>query len=375
MEAILRLQINVLCLAVIAILWLSGDRRVTSKSGADQGLFRALLLSTAAMLASDGIEWYFDGKAGSLSRAIVLLSGALYNGVHTIPLAFFVLYADFQIFRDDARFKLVSRPLMVIAALVALAAAISPFTGILFYANQANRYARGPWFPAFAFVQFGLIAFVLGDVIVNRKRLGRRLFITLLAYPIPMLVAAIVQALAFGLILIWPTTTLFLVVAASNIEKRRSKTDYLTGTANRRSLDEELERRIALRKSGRALFGMLIDIDAFKAINDRFGHDAGDRALEDVARVLTSSVRVEDCVARMGGDEFVVLVDSRGPGAMEELVRRIECAVDNQNASNRRPYAISLSIGRAQYEGSEGAAGFLARLDADMYSRKKSTRG
>jgi diguanylate cyclase (GGDEF)-like protein len=274
--------------------------------------------------------------------------------------------------RDARRLAL---PLAAIAAIVAFGAVLSLFTGILFTADGSNRYARGPWFPAFAVTQFGLVAFVLGHVLFNAKRVSRRVLIALLAYPLPMLVGAIFQMLFYGLVLIWPTMTLFLVVAASNIENRRAKTDYLTGTANRRSLDEELERRIGLCKSGRTLCGILIDIDYFKSINDRFGHEAGDRALEDVAAILKSSVRADDHVARMGGDEFVILVDFQEKVAMEDLVRRIERSIENQNDSRRRPYRLSLSMGRCLYDRAEGAADFLSRLDADMYARKKAKRG
>lgn len=376
MEAILRLQIYVFCLLVIVILWLSGDRRKTARKADDAGLFNGLLLSTAAMLLVDCVLWFFDGKAGALSRGIVLVCGVLYSLIHTIPVACFVLYSDFQIFRDAARFRKIARPLVAIAVLVGLAALATPFTGMLFTVDGSNRYVRGPWLPAFLAAQFGLVGFFLWDLLTHAKRINKRLFLTLLAYPVPLLAAGIVQLFYYGLVLFWPTTTLFLIVAASNIENHRAKTDYLTGTANRRSLDEELERRIAQVKSGRALFGILIDIDDFKAINDIHGHEAGDRALEDVARILKASVRVEDHVARMGGDEFVILVDFKESGAMEDLARRIERAIRAQNELRSRPYRLSLSIGRALYDRSSGddAPGFLFRLDADMYSRKKEAR-
>jgi GGDEF domain-containing protein len=77
----------------------------------------------------------------------------------------------------------------------------------------------------------------------------------------------------------------------------------------------------------------------------------------------------------MGGDEFVVLVDFEEPLAMEDLVRRIEAALDALNASRRRSYQISLSIGRSMYAKDSGkAAGFLARLDSDMYARKREKK-
>jgi diguanylate cyclase (GGDEF)-like protein len=328
------------------------------------------------MLFLDSISWLFDGKPGNSSQYFVYLANTLYYIVHTIPIAFFLLYCDFQIFRDEKRFPRFIPPLVVIEALVTVLAILSPFTGILFFVDKADHYVRGPWFPGFAVVQFGLVGFILGHVVRNRKRVNRRVFVSLLAYPLPMLVAAILQMLFFGLLLIWPTMTLFLIVAAFNLENRRAKTDYLTGTANRRSLDEELERRIELGKLGNTLYGLLLDIDDFKRINDRFGHEAGDRALEDVANILLSSVRVEDHVARMGGDEFVVLIEFKEPIGMEELVHRIESAVENLNGTNQRPYRLSLSIGRSVYRQGEGATAseFLAVLDSDMYARKNNRK-
>jgi diguanylate cyclase (GGDEF)-like protein len=191
-----------------------------------------------------------------------------------------------------------------------------------------------------------------------------------------MLAGAILQMFVFGLVLIWPAMTLFLVAAHSNIENRRARTDYLTGTANRRSLDEELERRLAAGRPGRTLSGLLVDLDDFKEINDSHGHEAGDRALEDIASILLSSVRVEDMVARMGGDEFVVLVDLGEQATLEELVLRIEQAVERHNESKLRPYRLSLSIGRVSRGRVPGetAQEFLALLDADMYSRKRARK-
>jgi diguanylate cyclase (GGDEF)-like protein len=374
METALRLQLYFFCLFVIVILWFTGDRRKASRQDPDSRLYRALLIATAFMISADLVSWLFDGKPGSLARDAILAANCLYYVGHTIPIALFILYSDFQVFEDEKRFLKIAIPLAFIEAVVAILAVLSPFNGILFSVDEANHYIRGPWFPAFAVSQYGLMALMFGHVIYNRKRMNRKVLVSLLAYPLPMLVAAVLQMLFLGLSLIWPTTTLFLVVAAFNLENRRSKTDYLTGVANRRSLDEEIELRIATGKSGGGLCGLLLDVDDFKNINDRFGHEAGDRALEDVANILLSSVRVNDCVARMGGDEFVVLVDFREGPAMEELVHRIELAVENHNATNRRPYQLSLSIGRLRYDDREGqtAAEFLSSLDSDMYARKRA---
>jgi diguanylate cyclase (GGDEF)-like protein len=374
MENALRLQTTFLSLCIIAILWFTGDRRRSTRNEPDSRLYRLLLASTAFMLVVDSLCWSFDGVAGELSRSLVFTGIFLYYLAHTIPVALFALYSDYQVFKDETRFRKFIPPLALIEILVAALDVLSLFNGLLFTVDEASHYVRGPWFPVFAVFQYGIVAFVLVQVIRHRKMANKRVFVSLLAYPIPLLVAALFQLLFLGLTLIWPATALFLIVAAFNLENRRSKTDYLTGVANRRSLDEELERRIASGGTGGRFCGLLLDLDDFKAINDRFGHEAGDMALEDVANILLSSVRVNDCVARMGGDEFVVLAELSGEGEAEDMVRRIELAVENHNASSNRPYQLSLSIGRLGYDRTAGvgAAAFLSRLDADMYSRKKS---
>ena len=374
MENALRLQTICFSLCVIVILWFTGDRRRSSKKEPDSRLYRFLLLSTAFILVVDSLSWTFDGLAGELNRGAVFACNFLYYLVHTVPVALFVLYSDYQIFKDEKRFRKFVPPLALIEIFVAALAVLSLFDGALFTVDEASRYVRGPWFPVFAVSQYGIIVYVLFHVIRHRRKANRRVFVSLLAYPLPLLIAALIQMRFVGLTLIWPATTLFLVIAAFNLENRRSKTDYLTGVANRRSLDEELERRIASGGTAGKLCGLLLDVDDFKAINDRFSHEAGDMALEDVANILLSSVRLDDYVARMGGDEFVVLAQLRGELEAEDLVRRIELAIENPTASNNRPYQLSLSIGRLGYDRGKGAgaADFLARLDADMYSRKKA---
>lgn len=93
------------------------------------------------------------------------------------------------------------------------------------------------------------------------------------------------------------------------IEHRLARTDALTGALNARALRDACERLLLLaRRGGRPVVLAYIDIDHFKAINDKFGHGEGDRVLQSVVQVLTRCVRVSDVVGRIGGDEFAVFL-------------------------------------------------------------------
>jgi diguanylate cyclase (GGDEF)-like protein len=373
MEAILQMQLYGMCLAVLAIMWLSGDRCRTASRDVDTRLFRAMLLSTALMISTNALSILANGRPGPGPRAILIAANCLYYFFHAFPLPLAILYADYQLFRDPRRLARYIRALLAVVAGIAVLAFLSPWLGLAFRIDAQNRYLRGYWFMPFAASQFLLSLYLVCHIVRNRKKVNRRVFLVLAAYPVPMILAAAIQTAFYGITLLWPMMTLFLVTVAFNLENRRSKTDYLTGVANRRSLDEELEQRIDANRSGRFLYGLLIDIDAFKTINDRFGHEAGDRALEDLSNVLQSAVRVEDFVARLGGDEFVVLADSAEPMDIEGFVRRIDQSVAGLNEDGRRPYRICLSIGRCARDKDAPGGGreYLAALDADMYRRKQ----
>jgi diguanylate cyclase (GGDEF)-like protein len=377
METILRVQINAFCVILLVIVLFSTEKRryrKEDKGRLDLIIYRLLVISTIALLVLDGTSWLLDGLSGSFVRIGLFTANSLYYLMHGLPTALYFVYADYQIYRDRGRCRRMSLPLGILVALIGVAALSSPWTGLLFTINDANRYVRGVAFPAFAVLMFGMTGLSLLLVLLGRKKTSRRTFWTLLAYPLPVLVAALAQDLFYGLVLVWPMTTIFLVTAALNMHRLQGATDHLTGMANRRSLDEELERLIA-NAHQRGFGGMLIDIDRFKSINDSFGHEMGDRALEDAAEIFKSAVRKDDFAARYGGDEFVLLLPMASSEQLQRVVSRVRDLTAAHNNNRGRPYSLSFSLGAAVYDPSLGetAQQFLARLDDAMY-RDKTTK-
>ncbi len=144
--------------------------------------------------------------------------------------------------------------------------------------------------------------------------------------------------------------------------------DSLTGLANRFAFDEALAR---LDERGPHPVGVLmVDLDELKRINDEQGHAAGDTMLRRVAEVLKATFRADDVVARIGGDEFVVLTSGRDAEAVEALAVRLFDAVQQHNRElDATP--IRLSLGVAIAESGMSIAAALQDADARMYSMKR----
>ena len=155
-------------------------------------------------------------------------------------------------------------------------------------------------------------------------------------------------------------------------------TDPLTGLFNRRyvnaQLDVILDRN---RKDGDAVTVMMLDLDRFKEVNDRFGHVAGDMVLREFARRLEANVRGVDVVARIGGEEFMVVMPEAGPRSAAVIAERIRLATEaapfpiGETGETRM---VTVSIGYAVHRPRESVLELIKRADAALYASKNAGR-
>ncbi|MCD9199667.1 GGDEF domain-containing protein [Aeromicrobium wangtongii] len=142
---------------------------------------------------------------------------------------------------------------------------------------------------------------------------------------------------------------------------RQIRSDPLTGAFNRIGLSSQLNRELSrAARAGTPLTVAAIDLDGFKAINDRFGHPAGDRTLVDLVARLHQSLRPSDVIARIGGDEFVILLPETSPTAAATIMERL-----------RGKSITAWTWGLATAEPSDTQETLLGRADRDLYERKR----
>jgi diguanylate cyclase (GGDEF)-like protein len=152
-----------------------------------------------------------------------------------------------------------------------------------------------------------------------------------------------------------------------------SLTDELTGLYNRRRffvlIDQYL--KVAIRTKKRLLF-LFIDMDDLKWINDHYGHNEGDQALIDLAKILKKTFRESDIIARIGGDEFGVLAESTDEHG-EIIIDRLYENLKGYNAKESRRYTLSISVGTAHFDPEYPISidELLSKADALMYAQKR----
>jgi len=154
-------------------------------------------------------------------------------------------------------------------------------------------------------------------------------------------------------------------------------TDDLTGLLNRRGFftlaDQQC--KLATRKK-RTMALVYIDVDGLKRINDELGHEAGDQALEDTAKIFKKTFRESDVIARIGGDEFAVLLtELSDPSAVNIIINHLQENIKKQNEQATRNYELSVTTGIALYDPEHSCSidKLLNQADKSMYENKKKS--
>lgn len=189
------------------------------------------------------------------------------------------------------------------------------------------------------------------------------------ATPVNLVILALFMT--FGLLL---HLCLGLAVALRLVGKLQvlSRLDSLTGLPNRRAADEMLAELLQLQAPAGLL---LADVDHFKRVNDEHGHLIGDRALVHLAALLRAELRAADMVARIGGEELLVLTPHTEPAAALELAERLRSRVAGQPLRiGSHSLRLTISIGVAPRRAGDSAESWLARADVAMYTAKREGR-
>jgi diguanylate cyclase (GGDEF)-like protein len=192
-----------------------------------------------------------------------------------------------------------------------------------------------------------------------------------------LLVAAAVLA-ALALVLLWRIRRLSQALEHAHEESRRNRRladlDALTGLHNRRYFHETLAREVArAQRYNRRLALIIIDLDDFKAINDRIGHLSGDAVLAETAERVRAVVRSADIACRVGGDEFAVVLPESTTADGDQLYQRLRSAVSSKPVGQAG--RLTASAGMAELLPDDDPTTFFERADEALYRAKRLGKG
>lgn len=367
----LYLELNCFAIAILFVIALNMRRHGDSYSF-DQKLFLMLLSVCTLLLALDSWMRILDSKSGEYVTLLYTLTIVPYNILNPIICLIWYYYVDYYVYGDKARITKILLPILLPIAINTVLSVASIFSNIYFIFDENNLYARGRFIYILLGICLYMIMYTSVFLIKNRQKITKKEFFYLLFFAIPPSLGGIIQAIVSGINAIWIAATLSIFIIFINIQKEQLRTDYLTGVNNRRYLDSFLHTIIRNKGCG-LIAGIMIDIDAFKIINDTHGHSQGDEALKYTAQLLRNTFRRTDFIARYGGDEFVVIMEINVQSELTEMVQKLKENVSQFNMKKLAPYEINLSIGYDCYvkESKISTDEFLKGIDHLMYLNKQ----
>lgn len=375
MDVVVRLQIYILSFLILLVIYV---QLVTAgaKSLLQNRLFKLLILSTMFALSMEAASWVFEGRPGQAARLMTTAANCLLLSCNIIPLIIWTLYLDFQIHNDTDRIKRRIMPFFALLAANIFLAVTAPMNGLYFYIDAENFYHRGSLAPVAIFIYFLFFVYNIFLIIKHWKYLNRRNRMPLLLFVFPPLAGYFVQMVYYGTSFVWAGVSLSILMIYITIQNQALSTDYLSGLYNRRQLDYYLDNRIKSLEKHQKFAGVMIDIDDFKRINDKYGHITGDRAIEAMASILKLYFKNDEFIARYAGDEFIILLDIREGKTLEDIVNGLQRQVETYNEKSKEPFKIQFSMGYAIYAACSGQSPdeFLNQLDRLMYEHKALRR-
>lgn len=349
-------------------------KKQTGRFEGSQRIFLISIVLNALLLVFEFMLNLLSGNSAELSRVLLPVVTVLYLALIPMVPTLWVIYVETVLKRGTLPSRRFTAAVSVPALVSAVFCAASLWNGLMFAIDAANAYHRGPWFCLMSAVCYFYLFFYVFLAVHNRGYIVKAEYYSLLAAAVPPMLGGLVQTIFPDISIAWVSLAFSMLIIYFNMQSVQIYTDHLTGLANRRKFDRNTASFFAAGGAETKVAGIMIDVDDFKMVNDVYGHDIGDVALEQVGDILRRSVRRGDLAARIGGDEFAVVMEAESAEEVSRVVQRIRQNVELENTKGRFPFRLNVSIGYELFEKKGGVPpiDFMARIDRRMYSDKRA---
>ncbi len=355
-------------LMMIFLLWCRKKNRESTHM--EDKLYDAMCVINLMGAFFETITFLVDGNRFLFCREISYMANSLcFAGTASIGLIW-GLYVDLRIYRNYKRTFKKAAIVMLPWLVECVAIILNLFgTGILFQISENNIYRRGS-LAILGYVSL-MIYFVYTIYLVEHsKKQGVNLnFFPVFYFVGPCLAGVLIQLFCYGITTAWISVAIALTFVQMQSYAENLYTDELSGLYNRRYLNAVLTEQERTGSSVR--YGIMMDLNDFKSINDQFGHVVGDRAICAMGNILFRSIPDGGMAIRYAGDEFVVLLCDADCESAFYTMKEIHQNLVGFNDSGTEPFTLSASMGYAEFGSDDDAESFLKRMDESMYEEKR----
>lgn len=357
--------------AVLAANLLISNRwRIRDRMAENHYLMSLAVLVFVSCIA-DSVSFALDGKAGQLNRIMICVSNGWLYMMNVlcglIWLRFFVLHMGLRIPKGYVLFLIAAGMIFLIIL------AINPFTGLAFRVNDRNVYERGPMFAVYLGLDLFFILNCLVVYIIARRKSGRMNFFPVWLFILPVAAGLAVQSAIYGISAIWPCMSISVTGVFLGVQNELIFRDKLTGLFNRYYLDYLRNSKIK-RTDHTMITALMLDLNHFKEINDRWGHSVGDKALIATGDILKNIVNDSGTVLRYAGDEFVILLNTQDKQKVSNVVDEIHSRLSEYSSETDIDFELSVSVGQCEINlALSGIEELMKEADRRMYEEKRRT--
>lgn len=334
-------------------------------------LFDAMIAITLGALAAETASFLLDGVPGRWNHYLqYFLNAYLFLASAGVGMLW-VLYVNDRIYHSWNQLRRWLLPVAAPVAVIAVLLVGDLFgAGFIFSISEENVYRRGGLVALTYLAVFVDYAISLGMAIAAVRHNNHVRFFPVQYFVIPCLMGTVVQSLFYGLSVGWFCVSLAFLFVQLHLYNENAFVDDLSGLYNRKYCDCLLRKLASSRRKG-VISGIMLDVNQFKDINDRFGHSVGDDAIRNLGRILSEITTETDIAFRQAGDEFIIISIDTSEQAVQRLMELLSRKVEAFNASGGKPYHLSLAMGYTIWDEEKfDPDAFLHRMDVQMYQAK-----
>lgn len=353
-----------LLLSLLVIIFSSKDKLNIKNS-----LFKMMIYTAILMNVLDILGYAFDTLPGSTNLFFNRLFNFLFTALGTTVVGLWACYIDYIIFRDYDKLKKKWYYFLPVTIMLILSI-INLFTPILYVIGEDNVYQRLPMIWSSIPLTIALYVYILILVIKNADKNSKSVIIGVLTFLLLPIIASIIQLQFYGVQLIWPITSLAIVITYLIFETTSNSRDYLTGAFSRQLAEEIIEQNLRKKKNFAVI---MVDMDHFKEINDSLGHHFGDRILTQASLEFQRIFNKKSVVSRFGGDEFIIVTEIIDRSAIESLLNEVRSSLREYDFPEFKE-RIGFTAGFSFYlqDRKCNLQQLMIEADKDMYKTKTS---